>query len=161
MSLTITKDDVAKVVQSIKALSGKYVVIGIPAPKSPRTDGPIGNAGIGYVQEYGSPARGIPPRPFLAPGVRNAGPQVTALLRRAAMAQIGDNAHGGALDDALNRAGIVASDAVRRVIRAGDGMAPLAPSTLAARARKKFKGTKPLIHTGQLLRSITYVVRDR
>jgi hypothetical protein len=50
---------------------------------------------------------------------------------------------------------------VRAFITAGQGFAPLAAATLAARRRKGRTGTKPLIDTGQLRRAITYVLRRK
>lgn len=160
--MTVTKDHVARVVQAIEALAKQRVLIGITAPKGPRRENEsIDNASLGYIHEFGSPARGIPPRPFLVPGIRAAESNTIAVLRHAAVSAIGVASPQEIATRGLGLAGQAAQASVQRTIRAGEGFAPLAVRTLAARARKGFKGTKVLIQTGQLLRSITYVVRSR
>ena len=66
-----------------------------------------------------------------------------------------------AIEKANNKAGLVAQAAIKNTLRSGEGFPPLADATLAARKRAGFTGTKPLIWTGQLLNSITYVIRKR
>jgi len=65
----------------------------------------------------------------------------------------------GTITAALTKAGIVAQNSVKAAITKGEGFAPLADATVKARQRKGFKGTKPLIRTGQLRNSITYIVK--
>lgn len=154
--MTVTRDDVAKLLKNIEAMTGKQVQIGIPAEGNSRRGDPIGNAAIGYIQENGSPANNIPARPFLVPGVEQATPKAIQQLKKAAAAGL-ENAE--AVDRGLNAAGLIAQTAVKNRIRNSVGFAPLAPSTIAARQAKGAVGTKPLIRTGQLLNSITYVVK--
>ena len=66
-----------------------------------------------------------------------------------------------ALEKAFTKAGLVAQASVRATLTAGEGFEPLSESTLKAREAKGFKGTKPLIRTGQLRNSYTFVVRKR
>ncbi|MDD1617199.1 MAG: hypothetical protein LUQ28_12105, partial [Methylococcaceae bacterium] len=65
----------------------------------------------------------------------------------------------GTMIASLTKAGIVAQNSVKATITKGEGFEPLAESTIKARQRKGFKGTKPLIRTGQLRNSITYIVK--
>lgn len=158
MSVTVIKDDSARILQAIQAMAGKEVLVGIPADKTARKKEPITNAALGFIHENGSAAQNIPPRPFLVPGVKAASKQCAEVLKRYAQKAItGD----GTIDQGLNAAGLIAQASVKKRIQSGEGFAPLKASTLAARARKGAKGTKPLIRTGQLLNSITYVVRDK
>lgn len=158
MKIEVTKDDVAKVLANIEAMAGKEVLIGIPAEKSPRKGDPMTNASLGYIHENGSPARNIPARPFLVPGVKKATPKATAAMKKLAGDALLDRS---AADKALNAAGLVAQASVKRQIVSQEGFAPLKAGTLAARRRSGAKGTKALIRTGQLLNSITYVVREK
>src|ERR1700735_3211127 len=85
----ITKDKLRDVVNSIRKLAKQEVMIGIPADESARLgeDGkPVGidNASLGYILETGSPARNIPARPFLAPGVASIKNEAIGRLRKAA-----------------------------------------------------------------------------
>lgn len=157
MTVTILKDDTARIMAAIEDMAGKRVLIGIPADKSARKDGPITNAALGYIHENGSAARNIPARPFLVPGVKAASAKCAEVLKSFAKKAITGQA---TIDQGLNAAGLIAQASVKKRIQQGEGFAPLAASTLEARARKGKSGTKPLIRTGQLLNSVTYVVRE-
>lgn len=159
MRTRVTRDILDKVTASLAAMGKRRVMIGIPSPENVRNGDAIGNAALGYVHEHGSVANNIPARPFLVPGVKAAEPQALKSLKASAQQTLSGNA--SALDRGLNTAGLMAQSSVKRTIKAGEGFAPLAGSTLAARRRKGFKGEKPLIRTGQLLNSITYVVREQ
>lgn len=156
--LTIVKDKSFAVAASIKALANQQVLVGVPSSTAGRTDVPITNAVIGYIMENGSPSQNIPARPFLVPGVRNAMAEVRKRLRAAATTALSGNP--GAVDRALHAVGLVAVNAVRKKITDGP-FAPLAPSTLAQRQARGRTGDRPLIDTGQLRQSITYVIRKR
>ncbi len=69
-----------------------------------------------------------------------------------------------ALTDGLNRAGLKAVSIIQRRMTAGLSP-PLAERTVYARLhrrknRRRGSDMKPLIDTGQLLRSISYVIRN-
>ena len=156
MTVQVTRDIADKVLANIRAVPQKKLLVGIPAEENARGE-EIGNASLGFIHEYGSPARNIPARPFLIPGVQDAEPQAVAMLAK----PTGDALEKGVdvLAKGLERAGLVCQAAVKKRIVSQDGFAPLSPRTIAARQRKGYKGTKALIRTGQLLNSITYVIR--
>ena len=146
--------------EALRLLTQESVFVGIPEKTDGRKDGdPIGNAGIGFVQENGSPAQNIPPRPFLVPGVAAVQDQLADELQAGADAVL--VGRFDAVRTSYNRAGILAVNSVRATITAGEGFDPLSKRTLAARARRGVSRTKPLIDTGQLRASVTYVVRKR
>jgi len=158
MSVRVTQDNLKAVLANVRSFGSKHVLIGIPSDENKRDDGPIGNAQLGYIHENGSPANNIPPRPFLKPGVAAAKDKCLGVLKNAAKAGFKDPA---AIDKGLNASGLIGQASVKNTLRAGEGFAPLKPATIAARKRKGAKGKKPLIRTGQLLNSITYVVREK
>lgn len=155
MSLKVTIDKVAGVLKNIKQIENARVLVGIPKEENARSDDPIGNAGIGYVQEFGSPAQNIPARPFLIPGVKAVQDECIGMLEEAAKEVLDD----GKMTAALTKAGIIAQNSVKATITKGEGFAPLSEYTINERKKKGFKGTKPLIRTGQLRNSITYIVK--
>lgn len=112
------------------------MLVGIPSEDSERDDVPFGNAGIGYLNEYGSPEQNIPPRPH-GPGVKSAEEQTVPQLKTAAQAALDGNAAGA--ERALNRAGTLAANGVRRYMTI-TGFTPLADSTVEARARRGARG---------------------
>lgn len=163
MDVTVTKDRLADVLKSIHGLVAKEVLIGIPESEDSRNkreaDGsPLGNAAIGYIQETGSPANNLPARPFLVPGVEAALKPATAKLKAGATKALDGQADAG--EKSMHAAGMIAQNSVRATINAGVSP-PLAPSTLAGRRRRGRTGTVPLIDTGQLRNSITYVIRPK
>jgi hypothetical protein len=98
----------------------------------------------------------IPPRPFLIPGVENAEPRTVPKLAAAARLALTGDFPGA--EKKLNEAGIIAQNEVRAVINAGVPP-PLAESTLRARRARGRTGDVPLVDTGELRNSITYVIR--
>lgn len=174
--VTTRVDNAQAILDALRSLTKKDVLVGIPSEDSEREDVPFGNAGIGYVNEYGSPAQNIPPRPHLIPGVKSVEAQTVPALKVAAQAAL--EGKGSAAMSALNQAGRLAVQGVHRFIKAAD-FTPLADSTVEARARRKRKGAKaelarrasgespgtalakPLYDTGKYLAAITHVVRDK
>ncbi|MGT6424909.1 hypothetical protein ACRW3U_28960, partial [Escherichia coli] len=110
--VTTRVDNAQAILDALKSISKKEVLVGIPEADSEREDVPFGNAGIGYLNEYGSPAQNIPPRPHLIPGVKSVEGQTVPQLKAAAQAALDGNAAGA--ERALNRAGTLAANGVRR-----------------------------------------------
>ncbi len=113
--------------------------------------------------EYGAPHKGIPPRPFMGPAVsENKNKWVELVKSGAGKAVIGDTT----MSEVLDTVGAIAAGDVAKAIKAVTSP-PLSPVTIAARLRKlKNKKvseslTKPLIDTGIMLRSISYVVESK
>lgn len=156
MSLQVMTDKVSSVIKSIHKMQKARVYVGIPESENNRSDGKIGNAGIGYVQEFGSPAQNIPARPFLVTGINAIKDEVSEMLADAAKIALDEKS----ITVALTKAGIKATNSVKATITKGEGFEALSESTLKARRRKGFKGTKPLIRTGQLRNSINYIVKE-
>lgn len=146
------------IVQAISDIARKDVLVGIPSSAPARKSGPLSNAAIGFIHDNGSPVAGIPPRPFLRPGIEDKKDQIATQLGKAAGAALEGDASSAS--KSLEAAGIVAQNGVRNKINTGD-FTPLAASTLRARKRRGRTGTRPLIDTGSLRNSITYVVRDK
>ena len=151
-------DLVPGLLKKMKKLTSQEVLVGIPGEEGPREDGdPMNNATLGYLHENGSPANNIPPRPFLVTGVTGAMKAIVPELAKAANKSIDGDVR--AVHKGLDRVGMIAQNAVKRKITTGPFIA-LKESTLLARRRKGYKGTKPLIRTGQLRNAITYVLKE-
>lgn len=159
MSVAVIKDDVAKLMRTLKELgNGGDVLVGIPSEKDYRQGEPIGNAAIGYIQEKGSAKQGIPPRPFLEPGVAAVADKCAGIIGNGAADAL-TSMDASKITVAKNKAGLIAQSSVKATITAGEGFEPLSDATLAARKRRGVSRTKPLIDTGSLRNSITYVIR--
>lgn len=160
MKVKVTTDHLSEVLASIRTLARNEVMIGIPGENSERDDEdqPITNPEIGYIQEFGSPINNIPPRPFLIPGVASISDKVADVLGRGAKSALGGDTD--AAERAMLKAGLIGQAAVRHEITTGD-FVPLSERTLEARKSRGVTRTSPLIDTGQLRNSITYVVRPK
>lgn len=156
--LNIRADNAQSILDALNALTNRDVLVGIPESKDARDEGEFGNAGIGYINENGSPAQNIPPRPHLKPGVKSVEQDFMPHLKAAAQKALEGNAEGAMTS--LDRAGTIAANGVKRYITI-TGFTPLADITIANRLRRGRTGNKPLIDTGEYRRSITHVVRDK
>lgn len=183
----VTKDLLKKVLKSIGELPRKDVLVGVPADNAPREDDdgqPINNAELGYIHETGSPTANIPARPHLVPGIEAQEKRIASYFKQAGQAAMDGDA--GKQEKCLNAAGLVAVSSVRSIIQ--EGIPPaLADSTLRSRSRRKAgkgvrinkgagielaaraagvapasgSGSTPLIDTGNYLKSLTYVIREK
>lgn len=159
--LRVRADRSAEILDALRQIGRRDVLVGIPSEHATRENAEFDNAGIGYINENGSPAQNIPPRPHLQPGVKSVQNETVEQLKGAAQAVLDGNIRRAEMH--LNRAGVIASNAVKRYIITG-GLTPLAPNTLYSRKHRKVarrQGENPLVDTGQYRRAITYVVRDK
>lgn len=154
--IEILVDKVNAVIEGIQKLALNRVLVGIPSDRTNRADGEITNAALGYIHENGAPEVGIPARPFLVPGVKDA--QGTTIIGMRAATDAAFEGRPAEVTRQFNKVGLQAVNAVKARINAGPPP-PLKPGTIAARKRRGRTGTKPLIDTGQLRNAITYVIR--
>jgi hypothetical protein len=161
-NVTMTLDRLPEVLEAMRMLTNEKVYVGVPDKEDGRGDGPIGNAAIGYINENGSPKKNIPARPHLRPGVERVRNEVAEELGAGARALL--TGRPDAVRTSYNRAGIIAVNSVKGIIRTSDGLVKLSDATLERRKNRKRaprKGEKPLLDTAQYMNSITYVIRKR
>lgn len=155
---------------SLKELKKTSIYVGIPrgSDGDVRDDGSgMLNSDLGWIHEKGSPAAGIPPRPFLEPGVESVKGKLADRMGQAITAALKGN--DAAMDAYLETAAIEAESAVKGYMHEGK-FAPLSPNTI--RSRNRSRGTKdkrpgeaegtasvqPLINTGALRDAIMAMV---
>lgn len=148
--VTVVVDKASGLKKALTNAKRVRLLVGIPSSESPRGEGES-NAVLGILHEYGSPARRIPPRPFLTPAMDEC---------KDGLAKILSSVLDKNVRNLLEKAGLYAQAQVKGYIVRGENFAPLSKMTLAARREKGFTGTKPLIETGQLLNSISYAIRE-
>lgn len=151
--------------KAVKSLQTSRTLVGVPAEESTREkdaesgEQPINNASILFINEFGSADANIPARPVLSIGIRKAQKAIAEEYKKAAQAVLKKN-NVGALGVYYERAGIIASNSVKKVINDQEGLAPISERTAAGRKAEGFAGRKALLVTGQLRNSITYVVKE-
>ena len=173
----MTVDKLPDLYLALRMLGDQRVLAGVPAERVRRQKGTISNAALAYIHENGAPEAHIPPRPYLVPAVAGMKAEIVRFLGMAGTMALNGNPSG--VQRALNALGLTAQNRIRAMINAGVPP-PLAASTLRGRirARTAIKGAKaelarrdaggeagmdlakPLIATGQLRNSMTYVIRS-
>lgn len=154
--ITIT-DNSQLFTRAVDHILKRVLLVGIPQEKSSqgRKGGEPNNAEIAFVNTFGSPAKGIPARPFLEPAIEEkvTKDRVSEYFGEAVKSAL-DGDFAGA-DTNLGKAGMVARNAVVKYIDDSSHFVPNAPYTIM------MKGSDhPLIDTGSLRTSITYVIRE-
>jgi hypothetical protein len=161
-TLKVTKDFTERMNDIVKRFRHDEVLVGIPEQETARKEDedasePINNATILAINEFGSPANNIPPRPVMAIGIRKAKDEIAEQFKKAAIAAL--SAGFSAVDTFYDRAGFAASMSVKKTINEQDGIDKPSDATLTARKAMGFKGEKALIVTGQTRNAITFVRR--
>jgi hypothetical protein len=160
-TLTVTSDFTKQFNEAISRFKKDSVLIGIPASETERDDDEIGNAAILALNHFGSEEAHIPPRPVLTIGIRNAQDKIAEQFKLCAQSVLKKGPQ--ALTTYYERAGIIASNACKKVINDQDGIKPPSDATLRARkylTKSGFTGKKALVVTGQMRNAITYVVQS-
>ncbi len=183
VGVQMTTDGLFHLQRNVAELTKLRILIGIPAETADEHDnrdkieGPINNAAIGYLNEFGVPEKNVPPRPHLIPGVQEEIPDAIKRFRKAAELALDGNLKG--VQAQMDAVGLKAVSAVRKIIQ-GHIAPVLAPRTIAGRIAHKIKGDSnkkrarragmtaigqafpdvftPLIETGDYIRHISYVI---
>lgn len=113
---------------------------------------------VAAIHEYGYPEGGIPPRPFMQPTVELRGKVWAGYIKRA----LNNNAEMRNAFEALSLGAV--GDIQKRITEIRSPA--LKPETVAARQRRYLTKratqdpAKPLIDSGQMLRTITYQIKE-
>lgn len=151
-----SKDPLAKLKADLAKLKKAQVLVGIPEDHNARNKGEMTNAALMYLHTHGSPRQGVPARPVIEPALAASDNKahITKALGEAAKAVLDgkpNEAHNG-----LENAGMLGRNAaIRWFTDPRNGWAPNSPATIAKKG-----SDRPLIDTGQLRRSITFVVEE-
>lgn len=186
----IVKDGSVKAAKNLRDLQRLSVYVGIPESAAARKVGPITNAELAfihtngvrsidarikmgaaminkkisyeaahalYLQSKGSMTFAVPPRPIIEPAIEAEDNKkaITEELKKAAAAILDGQTQLGRAK--LKRAGLEAQNRVRAWFTdPRNKWAPNAPSTIARKG-----SARPLIDTGELRKSITYVLAEK
>lgn len=156
INISVKADTVRQFVRALKELEDLETLVGVPEEHDARDGSPASNALIAYVQNFGCPAKNIPARPFMEPGIKDKEEEIVNELHRAGEAVF----DGVSPKQGLQRVGLIAQQGIQNKI-ASNIPPKLKKSTIKARRRRGRTGTMTLQDTGQLRNAITYVVRKR
>ena len=165
-------DQVLKTMQdALKELENTQALVGIPEDDKTRKKGHISNAALLYIHSNGSPQQGIPARPIIEPALEDNKERLGELMGKAVKASMAGDTAG--MRRNLELAGKAGRDFSKAwFVNPSNNWKELSKPR---RKSKQKKGSginpetgaedksldKPLIDTGQLRNSITYVLRDR
>lgn len=155
-AVTVRKSGIglAEFQRRVAELKKQDVYVGIQAKDTLRKGGKINNASLLFVHEHSERAW-LPKREILIPAIKKNKAIIAPILVSAAKKLVeGDPS---AAQRELNRAGVAGANSVKRFVHEKTNLVPNAPSTIK---RKKGKDT-PLVNTGSLIRSVTYVVKRK
>lgn len=144
--VVIKVDNRKKLQEQIDALARRSILVGIPENSDETAyESGINAATLGYIHEKGSPARRIPPRRWLAPGVIDSRNRWEPLMIQALQDALSLSTQPGDVDKKLHKAGEVAVAGVKKGIT-NKIPPPLKPATIMARRRAhpNRKAGKPL-----------------
>lgn len=145
-----------RLVEALNALKNQTVRVGLPDSENDENSG-LTLAQIGLINELGTGDGRIPARPFMQRGIERAKKAAAQMLisslekMPADLAPATLKARGRA---ALNRVGAYVAGQIKAGIAEG-GFAPNAEATI-----KRKGSSKPLIDTGLLRQSITWLVGE-
>lgn len=151
-------DNFSRIVKGLDFIKNNELYVGIPEDETDRQDSSeVTNAELLFIHTNGSPANNIPPRPVIEPVVRNNANEISRKLSR-----IFNLACDGKTTDAENQLNLVGEWVVGRIRRwfvdPANGWPPNVPSVQKAKMKKGSTNPRPLIDTGELRKSITYVL---
>lgn len=141
----------------LDALRRLDVLVGIPQATTSRRGGQINNASLMFIHTHGSPVRNIPARAVIEPAIASEPTRtIIATELKLAASQLFEGQPDRALASMrrAGQAGVNGSKAWFTDPR--NHWAPNKPATI-----KRKRSDRPLIDTGALRRSITFVVRER
>lgn len=172
-----TIKDAKDILKELQQVASYRVLVGVPEENNERQEGEkIGNASLARIHDKGSPKAGIPPRPFMIPGIKKAQRTINKEMKAAAQLFLSGDTEQAHF--ALTRAGFAGQIGIQTIINQSIGFVPLKRGTLLGRIRKRkylnkyFKNKpwrndekfelissfKPLIDTAEMMKSITFVV---
>lgn len=150
--MKVTKRPLIKPRDVVNRLTKVDLLVGIPQEANARDDGPIGNAALLMLHTVGSPVQNIPPRPTIQPTIAKHQAFITDKLKSA----MSEYSKTGS-DVKLRALGMYVSSQVKEFINdPGNGLTPNSPRTIHRKG-----SALPLVDTGELRNSITYVIRKR
>lgn len=147
-----------QVKKSLEYIKTHAVYVGIPQktttrpPTEDRKGDPVTNAELLFIHTNGSPINNIPPRPVIEPAIENDKERLNRMFKKVTdLVLKGEYEQADAM---LEEIGMRGQNISRNWFTNPDnGWAPNSPLTIA------LKGSdRPLIDTGELRKSITYVV---
>lgn len=156
-----TFDAMKKMLDGLDLIRNSGIYVGIPESNASRKnadeDNTVTNAQLLFIHTNGSPVNHIPARPVIEPAIRKDKDRLTKMLEKAAVLALSGDKAG--FEQQMKLTGMRGQNVSRAYfVDPGNGWPPNSPSTAARKMAKGSTNPRPLIDTGELRKSITYVV---
>lgn len=153
----VTVDQSEEIEAILKDIAAVGVYVGIPEDESPREgSGQVSNAQLMYIHTNGSELRGIPARPIIEPAIEAEDNKEKIAEQFSLAAESALKSAKGVAMSHLEKAGMYGQNSARGWFTdPRNGWEPNSPTTILRKGSER-----PLIDTGQLRASITYVVKE-
>lgn len=143
--------------RAMKFMKENSVYVGIPQEETTRDEDGITNAELLFIHTNGSPKNNIPARPVIEPAIKNDKKQLTSMMKKASRLVFEGNKQEAIRQ--LKLVGMRGQNISRAwFVNPENGWPPNSPGVYRMKLAKGSTDPKPLIDTGELRKSITYVV---
>lgn len=143
--------------RAMKFMKENSVYVGIPQEETTRDEDGITNAELLFIHTNGSPKNNIPARPVIEPAIKNDKERLTSMMKKASRLVFEGNKQE--VIRQLKLVGMRGQNISRAwFVNPENGWPPNSPGVYRRKLAKGSTDPKPLIDTGELRKSITYVV---
>lgn len=157
VEVEVTYDGFKKMMNGLNYLKDSAVYVGITEKETSRKDESITNAELLFIHTNGSPINNIPARPVIEPALKNDRERLGKMMEKVALSALENNFEEA--DKNLKLTGMRGQNVSRAWFTdPKNGWPPNSPAVIMAKRRKGSTNPRPLIDTGELRKSITYVV---
>lgn len=160
MDVKLHVKNFVKYSKAMKFMKENSVYVGIPQEETTRDEDGITNAELLYIHTNGSPKNNIPARPVIEPAIKNDTERLTSMMKKASRLVFEGNKQEAIRQ--LKLVGMRGQNISRAwFVNPENGWPPNSPRTYRRKLAKGSTDPKPLIDTGELRKSITYVVETK
>lgn len=160
VDIEVTYDGFKQMMNGLDWIENSGVYVGVPEDESSREDEDITNAELLFIHTNGSLINNVPARPVIEPALREDSERLSSMLGKAFVYALQGKFEFAS--EQLKKTGMRGQKVARAWFKnPKNNWPPNAPSVVRAKLRKGSTNPRPLIDTGELRRSITYVIYER
>ena len=157
VEIEVTYDGFKKMMNGLDYLKESAVYVGIPEKETSREDKKITNAELLFIHTNGSPINNVPARPVIESALKDDRERISKMMERVALNALENNFEEA--DKNLKLTGMRGQNVSRAwFTNSKNNWPPNSPQVAERKRKKGSTNPRPLIDTGELRKSITYVV---
>lgn len=158
VDIEVSNEGFKKMMNGLDFIEKSAVYVGIPEKETSREDEDITNAELLFIHTNGSPINNVPARPVIEPALKDDSERLSKILGKSAVSAL--NGNFADAEKYLKIAGMRGQNVSRGwFTNPKNNWPPNSPSVMRAKIKKGSTNPRPLIDTGELRKSITYIVK--